>query len=156
MKHDVNWVRLLLGGLLSCVAGVDLAFAQQYNLKRFRIASGGGKSTNASYTVSGTIGQQDSGAPMKGGNYSLTGGFWSVIAVVQTPGAPLLSVQPASNNMVVISWPVSSRIFALQQNSALGTTNWVDMPAAPVVVNGQNQVIVLPSLGNSFYRLKSP
>jgi hypothetical protein len=31
-----------------------------------------------------SIGQPDAGLAMTGGGYSLTGGFWSLIAVVQT------------------------------------------------------------------------
>jgi hypothetical protein len=38
-----------------------------------------------------TIGQPDAGA-MSGGNYSLTGGFWALISVVQMTGTPLLTI----------------------------------------------------------------
>ena len=40
----------------------------------------------ARYQVNGTIGQPDAGGPMTGSSYSLTGGFWSLISVVQTAG----------------------------------------------------------------------
>ena len=36
---------------------------------------------------SGTIGQPDAES-MSGGNYTLQGGFWGVVAAVQTVGAP--------------------------------------------------------------------
>ena len=93
---------------------------------------------------------------MSGGNYSLTGGFWSLLSVVQTPGAPLLSIHLTSTNTAVISWPVSSPAFNLQQNSALGTANWGGVTNVPTVVDGQNQVIIAPPAGNWFYRLKYP
>lgn len=61
--------------------------AQSYSIDGFTIDGGGGTSTGGVYSVSGTIGQPDAGAPMTGGQYSLTGGFWPLYAV-QTPGAP--------------------------------------------------------------------
>ena len=48
---------------------------------------GGGTSTGGGYTVTGTIGQPDAGT-MGGGTFSLNGGFWGIIAAIQTPGAP--------------------------------------------------------------------
>ena len=58
------------------------ALGQSYSIDWYKIAGGGGTSTGATYQVSGTIGQPDAGGAMSGGNYSLTGGFWSLIAVV--------------------------------------------------------------------------
>jgi len=66
---------------------VSRAQAQTYSIDWYTIDGGGGTSTGGVYAVSGTIGQPDAGGPMTGGNYSLTGGFWSLIAAVQT-GAP--------------------------------------------------------------------
>ena len=59
---------------------------------------------------------------MTGGNYSLDGGFWGIIAAVQTPGAPLLSIT-RSGNSVIVSWPSPSTGFTLQQNSNVANTN---------------------------------
>src|ERR1035441_1442926 len=83
-----------------------IVFAQQYNVDWYTIDGGGGTSSNGQYVVSGTIGQPDAGT-MNGGNYSVTGGFWSLLAVVQTPGAPLLSIQRTTTNTVLISCTVS-------------------------------------------------
>ena len=58
-----------------------IVFAQQYNVDWYTITGGGGAGSNGQYVVSGTIGQPDAGT-MNGGNYSLTGGFWSLLAVV--------------------------------------------------------------------------
>jgi hypothetical protein len=132
-----------------------IGFAQQYSIDWYTIAGGGGASSNGQYVVSGTIGQPDPGT-MNGGNYSLTGGFWSLLAVVQTPGAPLLTIHLTATNSAVISWPVSSPEFNLQKNSALGTANWGGVTNVPTVVGGQNQVIIAPPAGNWFYRLKYP
>src|SRR6266480_298092 len=74
--------------------------AQSFTIDWFTIDGGGGASTGGVYSVSGTIGQPDAGGPMSGGNYSLTGGFWSLNAV-QMPGAPTLFITLSGNNAVL-------------------------------------------------------
>ena len=70
--------------------------AQNYSIDWYKIAGGGGTSTNGAYSLTGTIGQPDASSAMSGGNYSVTGGFWSLISVVQTAGAPrFISAIPA-------------------------------------------------------------
>ena len=96
-----------------------IGFSQPYSIDWYTIDGGGGTSSNGQYVVSGTIGQPDAGT-MSGGSYSVTGGFWSLLAVVQTPGAPLLSIQRTATNTVLISWPVSSPAFNLQQELGAG------------------------------------
>src|SRR6266446_8892605 len=68
------------------LAFIPLSRAQQYSIDWYTIDGGGGTSTGGVYSVSGTIGQPDAGT-MSGGNYSLAGGFWGLIAAVQTAGA---------------------------------------------------------------------
>ena len=55
------------------------ASAQSYSLDWSTIDGGGGTSTGGIYSVSGTIGQPDAGA-MSGGNFTLQGGFWGIVA----------------------------------------------------------------------------
>lgn len=119
----------------------------------FTIDGGGGTSTGGVYAISGTIGQPDAGA-MSGGNYTLEGGFWGVIAAVQMPGSPLLTITVTGPNTIVISWLYPSSGFQLQQNSALETTNWTGVATSPVQAGDQWQVPVSPPVGNKFYRLK--
>src|SRR5213083_183176 len=101
--------------LASFVASVCFLQAQSYSIDWFTIDGGGGTSTGGVYQVSGTVGQPDAGA-MSGGNYSLTGGFWSLFAV-QTPGGPLLSITLTTTNTALVSWPSPSTGFSLQQNT---------------------------------------
>ena len=54
---------------------------------------------------------------MTGGNYSLTGGFWALISVVQTPGAPTLYISH-SGNTVTVYWQAVSG-WTLHQNNNL-------------------------------------
>jgi hypothetical protein len=123
-----------------------------YDLSWSKIAGGGGTSTNAQYALTGTIGQPDAGS-MSGGNYTLQGGFWGVVAAVQTPGAPLLTITPSGPN-VIISWPSPSTGFGLQENMDLNTANWSTVPPT----NSDNltikSIVVPAGPGNRFYRLK--
>src|SRR5262249_1949081 len=89
--------------LLICLSIPASLLAQSYQINWHKIAAGGGTSTNGSYSLSGTIGQSDASGPMTGGNFSLTGGFWSLYAL-QTPGAPTLKIVPAGLGQATISW----------------------------------------------------
>jgi hypothetical protein len=130
-------------------------FAQSYSIDWFTIDGGGGTSTGGVYTVSGTIGQPDAGH-MSGGNFTIDGGFWGIIAAIQTPGSPILRVVHTSTNTVVIAWPAPSTGFSLQQNADLKTTVWSGITNTINVVGSENQIIVAPPVGNRFYRLKNP
>lgn len=131
-------------------------YAQPYSIDWHKIAGGGGGSSNVQYLVTGTLGQHDAGGPMTGGRFSLTGGFWSLFAVVQTPGAPTLRIFLTTTNAVVVAWPAASSGFKLQCNADLNTTNWTDVGQVPTVVGGENQTIVSPVTENRFYRLRWP
>jgi hypothetical protein len=131
------------------------ANAQSYSIDWYTIDGGGGTSTGGVYSVSGTIGQPDAGR-MSGGSYTLDGGFWGIIAAVQTPGAPLLRVVLTTTNTVVVAWPNPSTGFSLQQNAALGTPSWGSVTNTPTVVGSEKQVIVTPPTGNRFFRLFHP
>lgn len=140
--------------LLTQVGFVNVANAQTYSIDWFTIDGGGGSSAGGQYQVVGTIGQPDASTPMTNSTYSLTGGFWSILAAVQTPGSPTLTIKPTGTNTAVISWPSSSAGFTLQQNINVGTTNWTDVPLTPAD-DGTTKIIVVPATpGNRFYRLK--
>src|SRR5947208_6551917 len=150
-KGGMSWTVLVLVAVLAGFAASRVS-AQNYSIDWFTIDGGGGTSTGGVYSVSGTIGQPDAGH-MSGGNYTIDGGFWGIIAAVQSPGAPLLRVVLTSTNTVVIAWPASSTGFALQQNAAVGTTNWSGVTNPVSVVGSENHVTIAPPLGNRFYRL---
>src|SRR2546425_4027725 len=108
---------ILLAGLILSITAAAV-HAQSYTIDWFTIDGGGGTSTGGLYSVSGTVGQPDAGR-MSGGNYTLDGGFWSVIAI-QTPGAPLLSVTNSAGT-VVVSWLKPAEGFVLDQTPALAS-----------------------------------
>ncbi len=144
--------KLAIGAVLGLAMVALTARAQSYSVDWYSIDGGGGTSTGGVYSVTGTIGQPDAGH-MSGGNYTLDGGFWGIIAAVQTPGAPMLSVSLTTTNTVLVSWPYPSTGFNLQQNPALSAPSWVGVTNAPTQVGQQWQVIVRPPTGNRFYRL---
>src|SRR5437899_12772228 len=142
--------------LLLAAASSTSVFAQSYSIDWFTIDGGGGTSTGGVYSVSGTIGQPDAGM-MSGGNYQIAGGFWGLIATVQTPGAPLLSIDPSGASLV-ISWPLPATGFVLDQSPTLksASTPWVQVPF-PYTTNASRISITVPSpVGNKFYRLRNP
>jgi len=143
MKNHFN-ILMACAALLLPVA----AMAQTYSIDWYKISGGGGTSTGGTYQVSGTIGQHDAGGPMTGGSYSLTGGFWSLISVVQTPGAPLLTITYAGNQAIV-SWSPSVTGWTLQTNNNLATPTWGNY-LGPIV---NNSVTNSPPKGNLFFRL---
>ncbi|HWF19866.1 MAG TPA: LamG-like jellyroll fold domain-containing protein [Verrucomicrobiae bacterium] len=69
---------------------------------------------------------------------------------------PQLSIQPASGNNYLFTWPQTAGGFVLLQNSNLSTTNWTAVNIPLVVTNGQNQVTVPVQPGTEFYRLRLP
>lgn len=144
--------KFLLGFAASLLLAPALE-AQNYSVDWYKIAGGGGTSTGAVYAVSGTIGQADAGS-MSGGNYSVVGGFWSIVASVPLPGSPLLAIQLTATNTVQVSWPSPSTGFILEQNSDLNTSNWVTAPQTPVDDGTTKSIIVNPPAGTAFFRLK--
>ena len=140
--------KLIIFCLLSFAFCLPVAAQPLYSINWYKVAAGGGTSSNGQYTVSGTIGQHDAGGPMTGGSYSLTGGFWSIYAV-QTTGAPLLTITHVGNKAIV-SWPPSVTGWTLQTNVNLATPAWGNYLGN--VVN--NSVTNAPPKGNLFFRLK--
>ncbi len=135
--------------VILCLSLPALGFAQQYSIDWYKVAGGGGTSTGGTYQVTGTLGQPDASGAMSGGGYSVTGGFWSLINIVQTPGAPLLTITYIGNEAVV-SWSPSETGWTLQTNANLASASWGNYLRA--VIN--NRVTNAPPTGNVFFRLK--
>lgn len=136
----------LISGVLTTVASA------QYSIDWYTIDAGGGTSTGGVYSVTGTIGQPDAGR-MTGGNYTLEGGFWGIVAAVQMDGSPLLSVLVTATNTVLISWPHPSAGFTLQQSPLVSGATWNNVTNVPEQTGSLWQVIVPTPAGNRFFRL---
>ncbi len=130
--------------------------AQTYTIDWYKIARGGGASTGGTYQVSGTLGQPDASGAMTGGGYALTGGFWSLISVVQTAGVPNLRIVPLGPNSVQILWPATGA-YTLQQNTSLANpAGWTATDYLTHTANGTNQITLTAPTGNLFFRLMQP
>ena len=133
------------------------AQAQSYSIDWYKIAGGGGTSTGAAYQVSGTTGQHDAGGPMTAptSDVGVTGGFWALISVVQTPGTPNLTITFVAPNSVKVSWPDTGS-YTLQQNGTLAGGSWTTSGYGITTSNGTNSITVTPPAGNLFFRLHNP
>ena len=130
------------------------AYAQSYSIDWYKVAGGGGTSTNGPFSFSGTIGQPDASGALIGGNYSVTGGFWSLVNVIQTPGAPTLYISH-NGNVVTVYWQNVTGWSLIQ--SANLTTSLVSWPASSGVVTGvTNSLSLTNPSGNLFFRLTHP
>ena len=146
MKTIILILNLLVPGI---------TFAQSYSIDWYKIAGGGGTSTGATYSVTGTIGQPDASSAMSGGNYSVTGGFWSLINVVQTPGAPTLYISHSGNTVTVYWQNVSGWNLIQSGNVATPLGSW-SASSAPTLSAGTNYLNLTNPSGNLFFRLKYP
>jgi len=154
MKTFFRRVTLML---LVLISGHQLssALAQSYSVDWYKIAGGGGTSTGGTYTVSGTIGQPDASGAMSGGNYSVTGGFWALINVVQTPGAPTLYVAQSGNTVTVYWQDVAGWNLVQSGNLATPVASW-SPSSSPTLTNGTNYLNLVNPSGNLYFRLKNP
>ena len=156
----MRYVDCLASALLLCLVLTATTSAQSYSITKFAIAGGGSNSTGGVYAVSGTIGQTDASGPLGGGTYTLVGGFWALPGAVQTPGAPLLSVEQLAGNNVRVFWPLPATGFVVDQATSLVSppaTNAWSQVAFPYQTNATHISITLTSPpGNKFYRLRKP
>jgi hypothetical protein len=140
---------LALGAVLfSAIA----ALAQPYSIDWHAIGGGGGTSSGGAFTLSATLGQLEaSPQPMAGGSFSITGGFWSLLAI-QNPDAPLLSIARQGADLLLF-WTLSGTGFVLEESpSPTGAWSQVSLPYE---TNATHVSVTAPlPARNSFYRLR--
>ena len=151
---SIKWPRVVYFCRLHS-AFIFRASGQSYTVDWYKISGGGGTSTNGTYQVNGTIGQPDASGAMSGGNYSVTGGYWALINVVQTPGAPTLYIGHSGNTVTVFWQNVSG--WNLHQNINLTTpvASWA-ASSSPTLTGGTNYLNLVNPTGNLFFRLSNP
>ena len=130
-----------------------IGLAQPYSIDWYKIAAGGGTSTNGQYSVSGTIGQPDASMAMSGGQYSISGGYWSLINVVQTAGAPTLNIS-YNGSTVTVYWQNVSGWNLIQSGDLTTPIGSWSASSSPTLTGGTNYLNVANPSGNVFYRLK--
>ncbi len=142
---------LALLSLLVALSWATSIRAQSYSIDWLKVAGGGGTSTGGVYAVSGTIGQPDAGQ-MSGGSFSLTGGFWSLIAAIQTSGAPQLFISH-SGSTVTVYWQAVPG-WTLQQNNNLTLPAGWSNSGGVTTSGGTNYLNTISPAGNLYFRLK--
>ena len=85
---------------------------------------------------------------MTSGPFSLTGGFWVLLVMVQAPGGPKLHTTNAASGFATIGWTLPTPGFTLQCTDSLSPTKRVNAPS------GTNNPATVPAtLPTRFYRL---
>jgi hypothetical protein len=79
------------------------------------------------------------------------GGIWTL----QTTAAPQLNLKSADTSLN-LSWIIPSANFVLQQSFNLSSWSEVADPAVLNPTNLRNEVVLQPTNGSGFYRLKTP
>jgi len=79
----------------------------------------------------------------------------SLASAVALPTAPALDIQLTENG-VLISWPVPTSTFRLEQTQVLAPASWAAVTNAVNLVDGFNQVLIAPNESPQFYRLAYP
>jgi hypothetical protein len=146
-----------LAALLLAVR-LGTASGQTFSIPWSTIDGGGGTSTGGVFAVSGTIGQPDAGPAMSSGNFAVLGGFWSIVSAVQTPGAPLLSIERLPLGSARVFWTRPADGWVLEQATALAspprTNEWMQV-SPPYQSNATHfSISVSVPAGNKFYRLR--
>jgi hypothetical protein len=81
---------------MTTILGEGVVVAQTgggYDLTWSTIDGGGGSSAGGGYQLTGTLGQPDAGITLRGGGYSLSGGFWSGVSIESVVYLPLIRVE---------------------------------------------------------------
>ena len=129
--------------------GADFAVGQGV------MSSGGGTSTNGTFSITGIIGQSDAGARLMGGVFAVEGGFWGAVTLLQTPGLPLSLQLLQASSTLVFSWPVTGETYVLESSPVVGpAAAWI--PVSALVESGaQYRFVLLPQQpGQRYFRLR--
>lgn len=89
------------------------------------------------------------------GHQSANSAFGAAHLFLPAPVAPPINVTVSSSNLL-LSWPTNAVGYQPQENSNLAATNWNTITTTPTVTNGQNQITILPTNSQSFFRLYKP
>jgi hypothetical protein len=160
--NSAGWVRLeILRWTRRFCATVILIAVDSLSQETFTIGwhsvGGGGLSSGTLFTVQGTVGQPTTGK-MQAERYSLMGGFWSLVAAIQTPDAPMLLITH-TNDTVAIFWTGNSFEWVLESttNSTAAPEAWNPVPKNLCQTNAnQVSLTIKRPAGSEYYRLRKP
>ena len=127
------------------------AISQSFSLTNFLVSSVTPWVTSGSLSLA-----RQASIAVTNSSFAYTLPAVSIVTFVGLATAPILGIQLTRTNTLLLSWPSASTGYLLQQNSALGTSNWLNVGNPVNTVNGNNQVLVTPTGRENAYRLKSP
>jgi hypothetical protein len=144
---------LCLAVVTAILQSADAQAGGIYTLNWNTIAGGAGTGNGGNFSLNGTVGQPAAG-PLVGPNCSLASGFWATeYVVVQTPGAPWLTLTRSGRN-VILSWPSSVSGFSLKSSTDLSAkASWTTVSQSASLVGGQYQVTLPANQPKQFFRL---
>jgi hypothetical protein len=140
-KHHPTYIARFLCLCLALPAIAGLA-DEALSIDWYTVDGGGGATSAGEFTISGTVGQPDAGMLIPYCNcFSILGGYWSQFTDVDQPDGPRLCIRLTSTNTFLLSWRAYHVGYALEKMPT-GAPSWNDVPATPVVVQGDNQVSI--------------
>lgn len=147
-------VSVTIGGNVSTI-GSD-AFAYSTALVSLNFLGNAPATDPSAFSGSNDSGYLDATIYYMSGATGWTSPFQGLPAVMLSaqPGVPQLALIPYGGN-AVLSWPTNDAGFALQSSTNLArAAAWMNVSLSPIVIGGQNVVIVPMSSRQQFYRLK--
>ena len=94
------------------------------------------------------------------GTYSatapLSSGAWLMQLAAFKAMSPAVRLRASltSTNTVVLGWLATETNAILEEEAALGATNWVAVTNTVALVGSENQVVILPQGGERYFRLR--
>ena len=140
--------------VLAVIAAPMLVWADPFSVPWWKVSSGGGTSEGGSFTISGIIGQPESGVTSSGGNYSVTTGFWSRVNVIQVDGLPELKILRSAKANVVLTWTEGEAPLTIEESPDAKPGSWSPTARQIVSVGNARQITISGATGRSFFRLK--
>jgi hypothetical protein len=139
---------------------LSVTFSAHAQSQRFQVIAftdlGGSVSSGGAYTVSGTVGQPNVGQSSNE-QFGISDGFWNVVATLQTPDAPLVSVEQLANGSVRIFWPLTADGFVLDHSPSIDPSSLWSPVQLPQETSATHISVTIPAPEEiRFYRLRSP
>jgi hypothetical protein len=152
-QKEMKTLELILCGLVTILAtSVRAQSGGNFEITSSTVQASG-VCSEGQFTLTGTAGQHDAGIA-RGGPFTMEGGFWHGITVVQMPDAPLLKIKLTVNGTAVLSWPVDATGWTLQECSNLAEGVWANSQHS-VVDTASDHTVTVPASGVvKCYRLK--
>lgn len=134
--------------------GLGLCAEDDFVIDQYQIGVSGGASAGEEFSLSGTIGESTAGGPLSGGEFTVTGGL-GAYQVLQTEGAPTLTLTVGATGAAVVAWPSPSSGWALRHIIDLASDSPWATPPEKVQDDGTLRYIVIDQpAGTRFFRLE--